>query len=368
MEVGTQLSQASGTLLHEREKKRLQWIDLVKGITIILVIYGHAMTPTELLRQVIYSFHMPLFFVLAGYTFSSQKSLKATLSSSAYRILVPLLVVFILSEFISVQHGASFSRTRSFLKLVWGNGNWPFEHPALGITLKTVGAMWFFWCLFWSRIIFWLILRGSCMQRVRLYGLTALVAVAGYCLSRHFPLPMNIDIACVCSVYMLAGYEIKRAKADSLYISLPKVSRAIVLLLLTALWLSIALEYKNSIGARYYGVHILGFIGAIAGSLLLFLLCKEMEKRNKTYRWLTYAGVYSLSFLCFHILERKVWPNRLFASFLNTLGDMPDYVVEMLVGTKGVILCFLLTFCWIFIKSRACRIYRSMLCKWVAPE
>lgn len=60
--------------------KRLLWIDYSKGIGIILVVYGHvirglydakALNATYYFNSdtFVYSFHMPLFFILSGYTF-----------------------------------------------------------------------------------------------------------------------------------------------------------------------------------------------------------------------------------------------------------------------------------------------------------
>lgn len=72
---------------HEGTASRLSWIDYAKGIGICLVVYGHVARgvlnaglvhhPETLwyIDSVIYSFHMPLFFVLAGLLFfdSSEK-------------------------------------------------------------------------------------------------------------------------------------------------------------------------------------------------------------------------------------------------------------------------------------------------------
>lgn len=47
-------------------KKRDASIDIMKGILIILVIVGHMTDISNSLRGMIYSFHMPAFFILAG--------------------------------------------------------------------------------------------------------------------------------------------------------------------------------------------------------------------------------------------------------------------------------------------------------------
>ena len=45
-------------------------IDIAKGIGIILVVYGHLVNP---IHREIFLFHMPLFFLLSGYFFSTEK-------------------------------------------------------------------------------------------------------------------------------------------------------------------------------------------------------------------------------------------------------------------------------------------------------
>ena len=59
------------------ETRRLGRIDTARGVGIILVVLGHAIRPgmvaepwCDFLFGLIYSFHMPLFFVLSGFTFA----------------------------------------------------------------------------------------------------------------------------------------------------------------------------------------------------------------------------------------------------------------------------------------------------------
>ncbi|WP_029576917.1 acyltransferase family protein [Bifidobacterium thermacidophilum] len=60
-------------------KKRIEWIDIAKGIGITLVSFGHLrngdgqsvwLPALDSLIAAIYLFHMPLFFLLGGITFS----------------------------------------------------------------------------------------------------------------------------------------------------------------------------------------------------------------------------------------------------------------------------------------------------------
>lgn len=44
--------------------KRIAWIDIAKGIAILLMIIGHELPSNCHLYGLIFSFHMPLFFIL----------------------------------------------------------------------------------------------------------------------------------------------------------------------------------------------------------------------------------------------------------------------------------------------------------------
>lgn len=59
-------------------EKRLRALDIAKGIAIILVVIGHAVPDATthmgiqsdvlaIMHRLIYSFHMPLFFLISGY-------------------------------------------------------------------------------------------------------------------------------------------------------------------------------------------------------------------------------------------------------------------------------------------------------------
>ena len=53
--------------------KRMEYIDMMKGFAMILVILGHIWYIPQPLKICIYFFHIPLFFFLSGFTFSIKK-------------------------------------------------------------------------------------------------------------------------------------------------------------------------------------------------------------------------------------------------------------------------------------------------------
>ena len=58
---------------HPAVRQRIDWIDTAKGLCMILVIVGHTLPYGNLMRNFIFSFHMPAFFFLSGMTFRPEK-------------------------------------------------------------------------------------------------------------------------------------------------------------------------------------------------------------------------------------------------------------------------------------------------------
>lgn len=66
--------------------KRIEWVDVVKGLLILTVILGHAIQEAlkvrgigfeeNLLRNTIYSFHMPAFMAMSGYLVCRSKTIE----------------------------------------------------------------------------------------------------------------------------------------------------------------------------------------------------------------------------------------------------------------------------------------------------
>lgn len=77
---------------------RVKWIDYAKGITMLLVIIGHTISD-DLIRGMIFSFHMPLFFMLScvTYRFSLDKGeLKAKTRKSFMHLIIPVISIFLI--------------------------------------------------------------------------------------------------------------------------------------------------------------------------------------------------------------------------------------------------------------------------------
>ena len=71
--------------------KRIDWVDAAKGVGILMVMFGHNWLDARYCFY-LYAFHMPLFFLLAGYTFSDKRNLKVYILQKSKVLLIPYFI------------------------------------------------------------------------------------------------------------------------------------------------------------------------------------------------------------------------------------------------------------------------------------
>lgn len=135
------------------EKERVEYIDVARGIGIMLVIIGHIvwggnyeMRGSETISNFIYSFHMPLFFVINGLCIKETKQFNfATIKKMAKAYIIPYIVwtVFFLLAF-------------QFIGTIRGQGtlfnlkNGQFAHA---VSICGLAPLWFLLALFISESV-----------------------------------------------------------------------------------------------------------------------------------------------------------------------------------------------------------------------
>lgn len=166
-------------------------LDIIKGIAILLMVIGHTRV-NKVVVDFIYLFHMPVFFIMAGYLFNANKvkTLKGLINFS-YRRFTRLLLTAILwnciflicQNFLLDIHFYTDDSTVSEAvvhRIDWGvgsGGGGAFIWAITGILdTQLGGAMWFLKALFWSSVIYATILYVC--QVLRIKPMLVLSAVA----------------------------------------------------------------------------------------------------------------------------------------------------------------------------------------------
>lgn len=137
---------------------RIKWLDIARGIAMLLVIIGHS-AANPAIRRSIYSFHMPLFFILSGMTmsFGHRRSKQSTFRGTAANLLLPLVFLFpvdvVHRYIVLLQNGpvtASEFTLQTILQLFYASAV-PLQ--AGGHTVPAMGIPWFMFVLFWDKML-----------------------------------------------------------------------------------------------------------------------------------------------------------------------------------------------------------------------
>ena len=70
--------------------KRLQYVDIARGIAMICIILGHLGNPA--INRVVFTFHVPIFFFITGYFTSTKRSLPEFTKNKIRTLLVPYAI------------------------------------------------------------------------------------------------------------------------------------------------------------------------------------------------------------------------------------------------------------------------------------
>lgn len=139
-----------------KEKERIDYLDVAKGIGILLVVIGHIEYVSEPVRQYIVSFHMPLFFLISGmliyYREEQQREWPELISKKITGIMIPY----------GVFSGLYFV-IEAVRLLVRGLDEWGsvFRQLYQSLCLQGVSTLWFLPALFMGELIFIWIRKNS---------------------------------------------------------------------------------------------------------------------------------------------------------------------------------------------------------------
>ncbi len=255
--------------------KRLDWIDIAKGIAMILVIVGHTVPNPSPLRHAIFSFHMPVFFFLAGYTFRP-KPWRELLSGSVPRLLVPYLVLALAWQMPTfLMSGASLTGGTLVAELetiLFASG---VDVPGFGVA--AVGMAWFLAALFTSRLLFNVLVRlfdrhgiGAVWQGV----VCAAIAFCGLSVSRYFGvyLPLDLDLSCYIVLLMWVGYTARQRGLE------PGVGKPLLFIGVGVAWLVLAALSGLELSSRRVDGFVVATVAALAGSYCVCWVSIALEK------------------------------------------------------------------------------------------
>ncbi len=291
------------------EMKRQIWIDVLKGMGIVLVVVGHV-THNDLLAKMIFMFHMPLFFLIGGWLHNTNTPERAYLKSKAFSLLVPyfsfLVILWPLELLVSMpeQRWTGASILTGLIKPMLVGG------PLL---TGFAAVFWFVTCYFLTQqLVHFLLRRYTMAQCALIFALMLVCAYLNAALLRQWFLPWSANAVLIAAPIYFIGYRARywarsRGNAGELAKFMPVF--AVVALIAVALNV---LGYHNvfDIKAGDYGFPVVTLVSALACVALLAVIAQRLQA-SMVGRCLAGLGAASMTIMFLHQFVQLMMTKKL---------------------------------------------------------
>lgn len=284
----------------ESNRNRLIFWDVAKGAAILLVIIGHIDGIPGFLREMIFSFHMPFFFIANAY-FIRTYDVRKTFVRSVRSLLYPYMTVCMISAvwYTQLHLDTGEEPWRCFMQKVYAMILGISFSSTIFTDVDSVWLVWFVICLFVSRNLYVLVMHG--LQRfspVAQGAAIGLIALLGYYVGTHIAfLPWSADVAAVSLLFMWVGDFLSKKNIFSRWF-LPLSGISAVVWLVT-LKMGIQIE----LATRRYPRFPLCILQAIAGSIFFVAVFCWLEQKGCILPPLEWLGKNSMVILAVHCFE-----------------------------------------------------------------
>ena len=333
--------------MNTNKKKRIELIDIAKAITIFLVIAGHTTgnLETPLYRRILYSFHMPLFFFLAGLSIKAKKvegkQWLAFLKKNILALLVPYFIWALIYGPFSFEN---------ITKILYGS--WEMLDET-----GTLTSLWYLSCFFIAKILTQIAtnisLRFSQDKQKYIMGIiTILFMIIGFVIPHpEKGLPFGLDIAFVASGFILLGIIFHH---HILIFAQEKTSILIISFVLSLLVFfggtilrGDALDLSLMCRGRYGNI-LFFLLNSISGSLsvltLSMIICRLSRESSMPFSVdvITYIGEHTMGIFILHknLLQMLILP------FLNDVlhfSVLPSVLIGSLIAlVLSMALCLII--------------------------
>ncbi len=332
------------TRIQSQNGRRKTYLDMVKGICIILVVLGHSEYVSHYTNIWLSTFHLPAFFIVSGYLtemkMEFQKNFREILIKKVRSLLVPYFI---------------FSFGALLVELALGHGTKDLISEILlkTIFLRGYSVFWFLSAAFFGELIF--IAFRKKLQLKAALPVLVLIAVVLYKVYdlASLPDPANIVLQTIAKFFIAAAFMAmgalicriiaKREKfsAIELVAGLLLVVGNYFLIRFTALG-----TYNRDLNFASVGSVIIYLLQGTIVSMGLFLVCKNIKNipiitffgQNSLIIMSTHLNYYVL--YCGYLLYKKINPPMIFGETfaVNFYSVLLTMIMEIFIIV--IINCF----------------------------
>lgn len=317
---------------------RKTYLDIAKGILIILVVIGHSkIDKTFPIVRNIYWFHMPAFFIISGYLFKLHKNdFIPWIKRKVKNFFIPY-TTYGLIILIVLYHKDLLVFTKQLVKYIYS-----------GRAID--GVYWFIPCLFLTQIIFGLLIakfkKKYVIIALLIMYILAHIEAAFYIpkdnnylhWSYIYDAPWNIDVCLMSIPYFAIGFYFKKIidaidKKFKIYVF---IMATLICIVLIGLSYYNIFNYSLDMKLSHYNHLVLDIIIPVLFTTWVIMFGKLISKVIMLNR-ISFVGLYTLPIMYLHLPINNVLQSRL------NYGNLVFIIV-------GVILP--LTFAWICSKNK----------------
>ncbi len=292
--------------------KRLDYLDLAKGIGILIVMLGHFPFYGEphisiQLYDFIFSFHMPLFFIITGIIFGySRKWEKQTFKELFIKKLKTIIYPYFMLSVIALA--------LQVLEMIFLNSGSTFDLQVTimrTLTLKGYNALWYLPALFFTEILFFALEKLKVNRFIFVAVtpvITSLLAVyvypdvskmsykstAGDIFFLVFLYSVRAFITCV---FIYAGFFAYKLLSSDIVENHPVYVFSAGLILLAADIILFRFNSSVNICLLQIGNPFLYYICSFSGSFAVILMCRAFPHK---LRFISFLGINSLVIMATH--------------------------------------------------------------------
>lgn len=331
--------------IHEEKTKvmvnghRYIWVDYAKTIGMFAIVLGHVLPKGSTLHIYIYSFHVPLFFFLAGCVFTTgKKNYKEFLVDKAKRLLVPYLAF------------ALFSTAIYFLMLRFLGERMPVREDINGILSELLkilvgycdsnAPLWFLPSMFVLLAICFPLIRISSkkvsIKNKMLWGVIIvsflwLAIDESFLQCYHLPYKLELVLHMI-SMFML-GYLFRNSNLQNRINKTPYGVRFLIVagLILLGMFLGLSNDLV-AYTSEYYGNWIMYYISALSTILGICLSCTTLSAN----RVVTYVSKSTVSIVVMHKFPIMFF--QLIPAISLSMERQPE-LIGVVIALFSIVMC-----------------------------
>ncbi|QJB57395.1 acyltransferase [Pseudodesulfovibrio sp. zrk46] len=263
-------------------QKRIEWIDIARGIAFLMIIYSHIDFTNDFLMIYFSPIFLTTFFFISGYLFSTKRSFVETLEQRFRTLMIPWLIYglfnILLSQIVSLNnHAPLAAELIDMFKSIRGEND----------------NLWFLACLFVASIPFYIFIKY--IPNIFLLPLSFIFFIVNKFLFVG-QIPWYINLIFPTMFFMTLGYIFKQHESHFKFInSVTFLSISIPIYILGTFLYYYFTNEKISFVPTHY------IIGGLAITLLGLLICISISKQLTILKsFLVFIGSNSLLYFCLH--------------------------------------------------------------------